>query len=97
METSSIKQAKVLFALDVMQIFASMITMMVSIILALFLEKGILTVLFAASSIIGFIYLNIATKQALKDAENLPSTLRNKKTKLFLPFDYMYTMKKDNF
>lgn len=96
METSSIKQAKVLFSLDVMQIFASMITMMVSIILALFLEKGILTALFVFASVIGFIYLNIATKQALKDAENLPSTLRTKKTKLFLPFDYMYTMKKDN-
>jgi len=96
METSSIKQAKFLFALDVMQIFASMITMMVSIILALFLEKGILTVLFVTASIIGFIYLNIATSQASKDAEQLPSTLRNKKTKLFLPIDYMYTAKKDN-
>lgn len=97
METSSIKQAKFMFTLDVMQIFISMITMMVSIILALFLEKGILTVICASAAVISFIYLNIATKQAEKDAEELPSTLRNKKTKLFLPFDYMYTMKKDNF
>ena len=96
MDTSSIKHAKVLFTLDVMQIFVSMITMMVSIILAMFLEKGILTLAFIGASIIGFIYLNIAISQAKKDAEELPSTLRVKKTKLFLPIDYMYTMKKDN-
>ena len=96
MDTSSIKHAKVLFTLDVMQIFISMITMMVSIILALFLEKGILTIAFVGASLVGFIYLNIAISQAKKDAEELPSTLRIKKTKLFLPIDYMYTMKKDN-
>ena len=96
MDTSSIKRAKVLFTIDVMQIFVSMATMMVSIILAMFLEKGILTAVFVGASIIGFIYLNISINQALKDAEELPSTLRNKKTKWFLPIDYMYEMKKDN-
>ncbi len=96
MDTSSIKHAKVLFTIDVMQIFVSMITMMVSIILAMFLEKGILTIAFVGASLIGFIYLNIAISQAKKDAEELPSTLRLKKTKLFLPIDYMYIMKKDN-
>ena len=96
MDTSSIKRAKVLFTLDVMQIFVSVITMMVGIILAMFLEKGILTVALIGASIFGFIYLNIAINQALKDASELPSTLRMKKTKLFLPIDYMYTIKKDN-
>ena len=96
MEASSIRHAKVLFTIDVMQIFVSMITMMVSIILALFLEKGILTVVFVGASVIGFVYLNISINQALKDSSELPSTLRNKKTKWFLPIDYMYEMKKDN-
>ena len=96
MDTSSIKRAKVLFTIDVMQIFVSMITMMVSIILALFLEKGILTAVFVGASIIGFVYLNISINQALKDSEVLFSKLRNKKTKWFLPIDYMYEMKKDN-
>lgn len=93
---TSVKHAKILFALDIAQIFVSVITMMVSIILALFLEKGILTCIFVIASIIGFVYLNIAISQALKDADELPSTLKLKNTKLFLPIDYMYIMKKNN-
>lgn len=93
---TTVKHAKMLFTLDVIQIFISMITMMVSTILALFLEKGILTVALILTAIIGFAYLNLSIKEALKDAAELPSTLRNKKTKLFLPIDYMYNTKKDN-
>lgn len=93
---TTVKHAKMLFTLDVIQIFISMITMMVSTILALFLEKGILTVALILTAIIGFAYLNLSIKEALKDATELPSTLRNKKTKLFLPIDYMYNTKKDN-
>ena len=70
--------------------------MMVAIILALFLEKGILTLVFIAVAIIGFAYLNIALSMALKDAEELPNTLKVKRVKMFLPLDYMYNMKKDN-
>lgn len=93
---TSVKHAKILFALDIAQIFVSVITMMVSIILALFLEKGILTAIFIITAVIGFVYLNISINHALKTADELPSTLRNKNTKLFLPIDYMYIMKKNN-
>ena len=93
---TTVKHSKMMFTLDIIQVFISAITMMVAIILALFLEKGILTVAFVAVAIIGFTYLNIAISMALKDVEELPNTLKVKRTKMFLPLDYMYNMKKDN-
>ena len=93
---TTVKHVKMMFTLDIMQAFVSAITMMVAVILALFLEKGILTLVFIAVAIIGFAYLNIALSMALKDAEELPNTLKVKRVKMFLPLDYMYNMKKDN-
>ena len=93
---TTVKHAKMMFTLDILQVFVSAITMMVAIILALFLEKGILTIAFVITAIIGFIYLNIALSMALKDVEELPNTLKVKREKMFLPIDYMYKMKKDN-
>jgi len=93
---TTVKHVKMMFTLDIMQAFVSAITMMVAIILALFLEKGILTIVFIAVAIIGFIYLNIAISMALKDVDELPTVLKVKRTKMFLPLDYMYNIKKDN-
>ena len=93
---TTVKHTKMMFTLDIIEVFISAITMMVAIILALFLEKGILTLVFIAVAIIGFAYLNIALSMALKDAEELPNTLKVKRVKMFLPLDYMYNMKKDN-
>ena len=93
---TTVKHTKMMFTLDIIQVFVSAITMMVAIILALFLEKGILTYAFIAVAVIGFIYLNIAISMALKDVEELPTLLKVRRTKMFLPLDYMYKMKKDN-
>lgn len=93
---TTVKHAKMMFTLDIIQVFISVITMIVSIVLALFLEKGILTALFIGAALIAFTYLNIAINSALKDVDELPITLKVKNTKRFLPFDYMYLMKKNN-
>ena len=93
---TTVKHAKMMFTLDIIQVFISVITMIVSIVLVLFLEKGILTALFIGTALIAFTYLNIAINSALKDVDELPITLKVKNIKRFLPFDYMYLMKKNN-